>query len=135
MKHASKKYRRLFSEIREPQPPADLARKTLLAIAHRERRVLVTKLVGLGILFAASLAVAVTELTAAGTQIGQSGFFQFSSLFFSDFGIAMHNLPDFFLSMLESFPVFSAGIAIGGFVTAAWSFAGFVDDASILGKS
>jgi len=135
MRQGFKKYRRIFSKLDAPQPPADLVRKTLLAIALHERRVLVVKLVGLGAMFVASLAVVVTECVAAGMQLGQSGFFQFSSLFFSDFGVAVHNLPDFFLSMVESFPVFSAGLTIGGLALAIWSFASFVDDASMLTQS
>jgi len=135
MRQGSKKYRRIFSKLDVPQPPADLAQKTLLAIVRRERRILVAKIVGLGSMFVASLAVVVMEFTTVGAQLGRSGFFQFGSLFFSDSGMAMRNLPDFFLSTLESFPIFSAGLAIGGLALAIWSFAGFMDDASILTQS
>ena len=126
------RYHTLFSEKNAPQPPADLAKKTLLAISMRERRILIAKLLGLGIMFAASLAIAVTELTATSSAMGQSGFLQFASLFFSDFGSAIGNFPDIFMSLLESFPIFSAGIALGGLTVAVWSFLGFVDDANML---
>ncbi len=135
MKYDSKHYRKLFSKLHDPQPPADLAQKTLLAIARYERRVLLGKLVGLGAMFAASLTVVVMEATAAGAQLGQSGFFQFAALFFSDFSMAARNLPDISLSMLESFPAFPIGLAIGGLVIAIWSFVGFVDDANVLSRS
>lgn len=135
MEEENKKYRKIFSEVRTPEPPADLAHKTLLAIVRHERRVLMTKLIGLGVLFATSLTLAISEITAAGTQLTQSGFFQFASLFFSDFGVATRNIPDFFFSTLESFPIFSVGLAIGGLAIAMWSLAGFVDDASVLRNS
>ncbi|HVM76910.1 MAG TPA: hypothetical protein VMU07_02030 [Candidatus Paceibacterota bacterium] len=124
--------KKIFEKLEAPQPPADLVQKTLQRIMARERKILMAKLAGLGSLFAASLALVVTQMSAAAAQLAQSGFFQFGSLFFSDFGAAAANLPDFFLSLFESFPVFSAGLAIGGLAVAIWSFAGFVDDASIL---
>ena len=130
-----KKYEELFSRIQEPEQPADLTRKTLLAIARYERRVLVAKTVGLGVMFAVSVGIVVRELAATGAQLGQSGFFQFASLFFSDFGMATHNVPDILFSMLESFPIFSAGLAIGGLMVAIWSFVGFIDDAHVLSRS
>lgn len=127
-----KKYRKLFAKLDEPQPPADLAYRTLQAIAARERKILIAKLVGLGITFTLSVAFVATELTAAGNQIASSGFLQFVSLFFSDFSLVAHNLPDVLFSVAESFPMFSAGLALGGLVVAVWSFAGFVDDANIM---
>ncbi len=135
MRHDRKHYQRLFSALDVPTPPADLARKTLLAIVRRERRKLAAKLIALGAMFAASLAIAVSELTAAGVQLGQSGFFQFASLFFSDFWVAARNLPDILLSLLESFPALSAGLAMAGFVVALLSFSGLLEDARLLSRS
>lgn len=128
-------YRKLFSKLQAPTPPADLAQKTLRAIIARERKIIMAKLVGLGVLFASSLMVVVTEFASAGSQIGHSGFLQFGSLFFSDFGAAIANFPDVMLSLMESFPVLSAGLAIGGLAIAIWSFIGFVDDANLLRAS
>ena len=127
-----KKYRRAFSKLDVPQPPADLTRKTLQAIAARERKILIEKVAGLGILFGASVAFVVAELAAPSSQLIHSGFFQFASLFFSDFGAAIGNYPDLLLSAVESFPVFSAGLALAGLTVAIWSFAGFIDDINII---
>ncbi|HVN26662.1 MAG TPA: hypothetical protein VMT99_03360 [Candidatus Paceibacterota bacterium] len=128
----SENYRDWFKGHEAPEPPADLKFRTLRAIAARERRILIAKLVGFAALFAASAAVGVAELVAAGVQIGQSGFVQFGSLFFSDFGAVAGNLQDAVLSLVESFPAFTAGIALGGLAVAGWSLSGFVNDARML---
>ncbi len=131
----SKKYGKLIEKSETPAPPADLAQKTLLAIVLRQRKILMGKLIGLGLVFAASLAMVVTQLVTATSQLGQSGFWTFGSLFFSDFGVAITNLPDMVMSLFESFPILSVGLAIGGLAIAIWSFAGFIDDANVLRAS
>ena len=111
-----------------PEPPAGLASKIMRRIKRRERRILAAKTIGFGVLFAGSavgIVMAYDNLMAAAAQ---TGFFQFASLFFSDFGAAVANFHDFLFSILESFPVFSAALLVAGLIAAIWSAAHFIDD-------
>jgi len=62
------------------------------------------------------------------SALAQSGFLNFASLFFSDFGVAMANFQDFIFSTLESFPVFSVAFLLGGVIAVVWSAMHFMRD-------
>jgi hypothetical protein len=111
-----------------PEPPPDLHAKVIERVRQYKRRVLIAKTAGFGVLFAASsmmLAVAYFNLVSAFVH---SGFFEFTSLFFSDFGAAMANFQDFAFSILESFPVFSAAFLLAGIIAVIWSAVHFFGD-------
>jgi hypothetical protein len=42
------------------------------------------------------------------------------------------NLPDFALSVTESFPVFTAALLLGGVMFSIWSMAALIDEASVM---
>jgi hypothetical protein len=123
------KYERfLTTEADMPEPSADLHGRIMRRVKRYERRVLVAKTIGFGALFAASAATVVAAYFNLMSAAAQSGFFQFVSLFFSDFGAAMANFQDFAFSIIESFPVFSAAFLLAGVIAVIWSAAHFIDD-------
>jgi hypothetical protein len=127
-----KKYTDLFSKLDGPEPPVDLAKNILIGIEQRERRILMAKMAASAVVFCASLwTIAVGYLSLA-DGLTKSGFFSLFSLLFSDFSSITANLPDFAFSMIESFPLFSAAIVLGGIGFAIWSFALFIDETSLM---
>lgn len=99
-------------------------------IKRYERRILIAKTVGFGTLFAASASILVLAYLNLVSALTQSGFFQFASLFFSDFSSAMANFQDFAFSIIESFPVFSAAFVVGCLIAVIWSATHFIEDIS-----
>lgn len=108
--------------------PLGLTKKILLQIDREERRRFWAKAVAFGTVLAGSLAVITLGVTNMASDFARSGFFSFTSLFFSDFSMAMANFSDFMFSLIASFPVFSAAIFLAGVFAAVWSAAGFVDE-------
>ena len=127
---AMKNYERFFSDVESPEPPAGLARAILIRIERREQRVLVAKIVATVCMFGASLVVIWAGFGDFRASLGQSGFLQFGSLLFSDFSLTVANLPEYLLSMIEAFPVFSAAATLGGATFAIWSAAAMFDEFS-----
>ncbi|HVO28972.1 MAG TPA: hypothetical protein VMT81_03250, partial [Candidatus Paceibacterota bacterium] len=78
----------------------------MLRIERHERRKLIAKTAGFGVLFAGSVSLLVAAYFNLVSAADQSGFFSFASLLFSDFSIAMANFQDFAYSIIESFPAF-----------------------------
>lgn len=111
-----------------PEPPTGLDGRIMHRIRRYERRVLVAKTAAFGALFTASAAGVVFAYFNLMSSAAQSGFFDFVSLFFSDFGAAMANFQDFAFSILESFPVFSAAFLVAGVIAVIWSAAHLIDD-------
>lgn len=110
----------------------ELTKKILLRIERIERRRLVLKASGFGIVLAVSLALVVYGSFDLMAEASRSGFLAFSSLFFSDFSATIANFSDFILSMIESFPVFSATLVLSGVFFAIWSAAGFVSEVMLM---
>ena len=124
-------YKKLFSALRTPAPPAGLTEKVLLAIGRRERRVLGFKIAASACVFGVSVGVAVAGYVNLVAALSQSGFFAIASLMFSDFGAMVANFPDFAFSIMESFPIFTAALLLGGVLFAIWSLAALIDEASL----
>ena len=118
----------MASEADMPEPPAGLERKIMGHIKRYERRVLILKTAGFGTLFVGSVSLLVVGYFNLVSAFAQSGFFNFASLFFSDFGAAMANFQDFAFSILESFPVFSVAFVVAGVIAVIWSAAHFIKD-------
>lgn len=128
-------YEKLFSALKAPEPPAGLTEKILSDISRRERRVLGIKIAASAVTFGASVGVAVEGYMTLMANLSQSGFFPIASLAFSDFSAIMANFPDFALSMVESFPVFTAAVLLGGVMFAIWSMATLIDETSLMRDS
>jgi len=118
------------TEADMPEPPAGLEHRIMRRIAAAKRRALIIKTTGFGVLFAGSIAVLVAAYFNLAAALAQSGFLNFASLFFSDFGVAMANFQDFAFSIVESFPVFSAAFLLAGVIAVIWSAAHFIEDVS-----
>src|ERR1700722_5550504 len=124
-------YEKLFSALKAPEPPAGLTEKVLLTIGRRERRVLGIKIAASAGVFGVSVGVAVAGYVNLVAALSQSGFFAIASLMFSDFGAMAANFPDFALSIMDSFPIFTAALLLSGVLFAIWSMAALIDEASL----
>ena len=123
-------YEKLFSGFEVPEPPDGLTEKILLRISEHERRVLAIKIAVSACVFGASVGVAVEGYINMVANLSHSGFFQLSSLMFSNFSSMAANFPDFALSITESFPVFTAALLLSGVMFAIWSMAALIDETS-----
>jgi hypothetical protein len=124
-------YEKLFATLKSPEPPVGLTEKILLRISRRERNVLVAKIAVSACVFGASVGVAVAGYLNLMASLSQSGFFQIFSLAFSDFSLMAANFPDFTLSIMESFPIFTTALVLAGVMFAIWSMAALIDEASL----
>jgi len=124
-------YEKLFSTLKTPEPPAGLTEKILMRIDARERRILLAKISLFACAFGVSAGVAVTGYVNLVASLSQSGFFQIISLAFSDFSSIASNFPDFALSIMESFPIFTTALLLSGVMFAIWSMAALIDDTSL----
>jgi len=115
-----KKYEKLFTYLKPPEPPAELFERIILAI-QRERELRQTKRLLFGFLFLLIVSFVTTplSLTMLINQIETSGIFYFISVAISDFGTFLVLWQDFSLAILESLPLTgmiaftaSAGIAV-----------------------
>ena len=115
-----KKYEKLFTYLKPPEPPAELFERIILAI-QREQELRQTKRLLFGFLFLLIVSFVTTplSLTMLINQIETSGIFYFISVAISDFGTFLVLWQDFSLAILESLPLTgmiaftaSAGIAV-----------------------
>jgi len=104
-------YEKLFSHFKAPEPPSDLFTK-IMSHLHEERRLSVIKqrVVFFFVLLASSIAVAVYALEMIISKVSESGFVQFFSLLFSDFGAVATYWQSFLLSLAEALPVIALAI-------------------------
>jgi len=116
--------------MNEPSP--ELAGKILRKIEYVERRRLIYKAGLFGAALLASLGLAFYGIFAVQAEAYRSGFLAFTSLFFSDFSATLSNFSDFSLSIIESFPFFSATVLLAGVFFAIWSASNFINDISLM---
>ena len=98
-----------------------LKNAVLQRIARYEERRLRLRLASFGAAAAGSFCLAVFGMEAVLGDASQSGFSQFASFFFYNFSLARAGLSDLLLSLVESFPVFSSAILLGGVFAITWS--------------
>jgi len=93
-------------KINEFQPPADLFAKVMACIAAERKRLTMRRkfLIGL-VCFAATFTVGIPVWQSFRSEIAQSGFVEYATLFFYDFKTVANSWQDFSLSLLESLPV------------------------------
>lgn len=123
--------KKLFSTLSAPEPPAGLTEKILSRISRRERKILGIKIAISACVFGASVGVAIAGYLNLIETLSRAGFFQLTSLMFSDFSAVVANFPDFILSVTESFPVFTIVLVLSGLLFAIWSMAALIDEASL----
>jgi len=109
-----------------------LKKRVLDRIARYERRRLRLKIAGFGGAAIGSVGVMIFGMMAVLGDAAQSGFSQFASLLFYNFNSAMANFPDVALSLVESFPVFSSALLLGGAFAVIWSVARLLNEVAFM---
>ena len=66
-----------------------------------------------------------------GAELSHSGFLSFASLFNSDFSFAIANLRELAMSLVESFPAFSAALCLASIGVAIWFGARLAHEANV----
>lgn len=125
------RYEELFSTLQTPEPPAGLTEKILHRISRRERKILGFKIAASAGAFGVSVGIAVAGYVNLVESLSRSGFFEIASLMFSDFSSMAANFPDFILSIMETFPIFTVALLLSGVLFAIWSMAALIDEASL----
>ena len=106
-----KDYEKLFSRLEPLKPPEELFGKIMERIHRQERLAALRKrLIIFSIGLAGSLAAFVPALRLMQQSLAESGFAQFFSLIFSDFGIVLTYWQNFALTLLESLPALSIAV-------------------------
>ncbi len=104
-------FERLFSHLKPPEPPAELLGRILNSI-QREKGLRAAKkriaIFSLGVL--GSFVAAIPAFQAAHSAVVESGFSQFFSLIFSDFGTIIAFWDKFIFSIFESLPVMNIAL-------------------------
>ncbi len=129
-----KNSKEIFEALRPPAPPAYLEQRILSAVLRHERRVLYAKMTGFALALVASASVLALRGVAFGHELSDSGFLSLVSLFFSVFSSAAGDIRDLGLSIVESFPIFSAAIVLASFTVFLSSLAAIFDEARYLGS-
>lgn len=105
----SKDYQQLIKHLKSPEPAADLFSRIMRRI-HSEKKILNLKrrviFFSFGLII--SLLVLVPAFKMVRAEFIESGFIDFFSLLFSDFGAVLTCWQSFVLTLLESLPVMSA---------------------------
>lgn len=112
-------YKTMPSEFNQIDPPSDLSEKIMSRLRIEKRRLTVKRRI---FIFFLTTIVSITLFIPAFKElqlsVNESGFWQFSSLFFSDFKIVLTNWQLFSLSLLESLP----GISLLSFLAVVLIF-------------
>ena len=109
-------------------PSDQLRGRVLNRITQYEQKKLRLKIAGFSILVIGSLGTVAFGTIATLGDAAQSGFFQFASLLFYNFPSAVASFSDVALSLVESFPVFSAALLLGGVFAVIWSVARLLNE-------
>lgn len=110
MKEDYGQYKKLFGQMKEERPSAQLLHTVLLRVEEERLRVAKVKLFFSGIFTIASLGAFVPVLRYAGAELASSGFLQYFSLLFSDSATIISFWKEISLSLAETLPVF--GVAL-----------------------
>jgi hypothetical protein len=106
-----KSYKKLFDQTEMAEPSPELFTKIISRI-HSEKKILNLKrrliIFSLGLIISAVALVPAFNIVRA--DFNESGFSQFFSLLFSDFGAVLTYWQSFTLTLLESLPVMSIAV-------------------------
>lgn len=93
--------------------PSGLLDKVMLRLETEQKlKVLRRRLFWAATLLVGSVVAFVFVLRLFWLDVASSGFGQYTSLIFSDFGYILANWRDYTLSLLETLPAFSAGVSL-----------------------
>jgi hypothetical protein len=103
-----------------PEPPEYLVAKILGALDREERTATVRRMAWSGGFLVISLGAAAASIVKMESDLSQSGFLSFLSLFSSDFSFAIAHFRDMAFSLAESFPGISAALAFASIGLVLW---------------
>lgn len=95
------------------EPPKGLFEKVILRLKREQRIAAIRRLAVFGLTTISSALAFIPAFQMAKTGFAESGFGQFFSLLFSDFGIVVAFWQNFALSLLEALPVVSLLVLLG----------------------
>lgn len=103
-----KNYQQLFAHLSSPQPPNDLFDKIMLRL-ESEKKLSATKrhFFIFSVIMAISAISFIPVLKMMQNELSQTGFFNFVSLIYSDFGLIVSYWQYYSFSLLESLPTTS----------------------------
>lgn len=114
-------YRELFRRLVIVRPPATLRRIILARVRAIERRLNRWRLVGFGALAMGAVAGIIPAINYLAGAFGQSGFYQYFTLAFSDSRVLTNYGQEFGLSLLESLPLWGLVALLGAITLLLWS--------------
>ncbi len=119
MSEVRKDCEKLFSHLETPEPPEGLFDKIMQRI-HKEQLFLTLKrrIILFSMALAGSAAALISTFRILQTGLVESGFMEFLSLFFSDFGVVTAQWQNFTLALMEALPA----VSIAAFLAAIFIF-------------
>ncbi|MBI2640715.1 MAG: hypothetical protein HYW91_02430 [Candidatus Sungbacteria bacterium] len=126
-----------FSHLEPPEPPAGLLVKVMDRIRREESLLMRRRLILFSAAVLSSAGASAWALNSFWAEFVQSGFAQFLSLFFSDFGLAFANWQDFGFALAESMPATIITAFLAPLLVFLWSlknFAQAVNPVSSIGR-
>lgn len=128
-----KDFEKLFSRLGTSEMPDDLLDKIMTRIKMEKSLLAVKrKLIVFSLGFAASAIGLVPVFNLVRADFAESGFFQFFSLLFSDFSVAVNYWQTFAMSLLETVPVVSMAIFLAVILVFLWSLKLLARDLKII---
>lgn len=110
----SKDCENFLGHLNRNNPPKDLLDRIFFRINKEQRkRVLRARIVSFGSISIIAAVVLVFSLGELQKEIAQSGFTNFISILFSDWGIVSIYWKEFAISLLESMPIFGIAAVLG----------------------
>lgn len=121
-----KDYEKLFTHLTSPEPPAGLLDRIMARIHEEEQLMSVKKRLFLFSITVLVSAIAfIPAISNFQQEFAQSGFLQFVSLLFSDFGLVIADWQNFGLAILESLPAMSITAFLFTALVFLWSLKHF----------
>ncbi len=110
----SKDCENFLGHLNRNNPPKDLLDRIFFRINKEQRkRVLRARIVSFGSISIIAAVVLVFSLGELQKEIAQSGFTNFISILFSDWGVISVYWKEFAISILESMPIFGMAAFLG----------------------
>jgi hypothetical protein len=108
-----KDYEKLFSRLEHQEPPQSLLPSIIAAIAAKKRQAARLRLAIFGVFTLVSLVAMVPAIQYFIAEFSRSGFYNYLSLLFSDWNLALTYWNDFILSLAEALPVLALAAILG----------------------
>jgi hypothetical protein len=105
----------VFQSFKAPVAPPRLHGKIMRSIAQTRQRIATTRSVFFSILLVLSGALTAWGFSMATSSMAQSGFGQYLSLIYTDFGMVSASIGSWLSSLLETAPALSLAILLIGF--------------------